>query len=685
MWSVTRLNGWKLGRPLAILTAASLAMGLLFASPAGAMDDAQAASQLAGTRIVPAADLSQFRPGNIISDDRFFDSSTMTESQIDAFLRQRVKSCQSGYVCLKDFRQTTTTRAADRYCGEYRGETSETAARIIAKVAQACGLNPQVLIVTLEKEQGLVTHTWPSDWRYTIAMGQGCPDTAACDTRYYGFFNQVYGAARQFQIYTEGRYFTYYAPGKTWNVRYSPNASCGSSPVFIENQATANLYYYTPYQPNAASLRAGYGQGDGCSTYGNRNFYQRFVDWFGSTQSRVGAIVQATGRSEIYVVMNGRKHHVPDLAMLNLLRTRLGAVASVPTKYVDDLPEARPMSRYVHDARSGTLFLLEPDGTKHRFASAAQIAMFGYAFADYVDLDSRVADAFPTGTDVASFIQVAGQPEIYVLEAGQRRHIYDWPAWEYASRGLSRYVATIDQGPAGAIPVGASYLKPHTLVRAQSSGDVMLVMPTTKVLRIPSFALAADFGAAAYQVVPDAVLAGWQRAEGSLTPFVSCGTQVLAADNGSARMTSGSVPAGVTAVRLTEADCAAMPRGGVATGAPYFVQPTTAGEVYLLDSGRLRHVRTYEQLTALNGQRPLSILRWSKTVVDEVGIGAPLLANGTFVQFQGTAEVYRVEQSTLRHVQSMETLVRLGNGRVPPIEALPAEFFSAYVVGSPLP
>lgn len=281
MSNVTRLDSWRLGRPLAILAAASVALGLLLASPAAAAKGYEPTVHAAGGKIAPAADLSLFRPGNIISNERFFDSSSMTESQIDAFLRQRVKSCQSGYVCLKDFRQTTTTRAADRYCSEYRGETSEPAARIIYKVARACGINPQVLIVTLEKEQGLVTHTWPSDWRYTIAMGQGCPDTAACDTRYYGFFNQVYGAARQFQIYTEGRYFTYYAPGKTWNIRYSPNASCGSSPVYIENQATANLYYYTPYQPNAASLRAGYGQGDGCSTYGNRNFYQRFVDWFG--------------------------------------------------------------------------------------------------------------------------------------------------------------------------------------------------------------------------------------------------------------------------------------------------------------------------------------------------------------------------------------------------------------------
>lgn len=257
----------------ALLTSLALTLGLL----------------TGGGTPATAADLSQFRPGNIISDAVFFNSSTMSEQQIDAFLRGKVARCQSGYVCLKDFSQATSNHASDTYCNGYQGAANETAARIIFKVAQSCGINPQVLIVMLEKEQGLIRHTWPSEWRYRIAMGQGCPDTAACDTRYYGFHNQVYGAARQMKIYTENRHFTYYAPGRTWNVRWSPNAACGSSPVYIENQATANLYYYTPYQPNAAAIRAGYGEGDSCSTYGNRNFYNFFTDWFGSTSVQPGA------------------------------------------------------------------------------------------------------------------------------------------------------------------------------------------------------------------------------------------------------------------------------------------------------------------------------------------------------------------------------------------------------------
>lgn len=234
------------------------------------------------------ATLVGFTPGNLVSDAVFTAKDTMTEAQIQAFFDSKVKTCQSGYTCLKDFRITSVNRPADTYCKGYTGGANESAARIIYKVSQSCGINPQVIIVMLQKEQGLVTHTWPSTWRYDSALGQGCPDDAPCNPQYVGFFHQIYGAARQMQVYMEGRYFTWYAPGKTWNILYNPSQSCGSSPVYIANKATAAMYYYTPYQPNAAALRAGYGTGDGCSAYGNRNFYNYFTDWFGSTQTPSG-------------------------------------------------------------------------------------------------------------------------------------------------------------------------------------------------------------------------------------------------------------------------------------------------------------------------------------------------------------------------------------------------------------
>lgn len=267
------------------------------------LPSASASALTAGTGIVQSRDVKTtlvgFNPGNMISDAVFTAKDTMTEAQIQAFFNSKVSRCLGGsdqygpIICLKDYSITSVNRPADRYCDGYTGAPNESAARIIYRVAQSCGINPQVLIVMLQKEQSLVTHTWPSGNRYSAALGQGCPDGGvACDPAYVGFFHQIYGAARQMQIYMEGRYFTYYAPGKTWNILWRDPVKvngvytnvCGSAPVYVANKATSALYYYTPYQPNAASLAAGYGLGDSCSSHGNRNFYNYFTDWFGSTQ-----------------------------------------------------------------------------------------------------------------------------------------------------------------------------------------------------------------------------------------------------------------------------------------------------------------------------------------------------------------------------------------------------------------
>ena len=270
-----------------MLVIAAVVLALLTPAVAGATAASAApasAAQAAATSVRPMT-LDGWNAGSIISDAVFTSKSTMSADQIQSFFTAKVPSCQSGYTCLKDFRVTSQNRPADAYCSGYSGTANESAASIIYRVAQSCNINPQVLIVMLQKEQGLVTHTWPSGWRYDSALGQGCPDDAACDPSYVGFFQQIYGAARQMQIYMEGRWFTWYAPGNTWNILYNPNQGCGSGPVYIANKATAALYYYTPYQPNPAALRAGYGEGDGCSAYGNRNFYNYFTDWFGSTQN----------------------------------------------------------------------------------------------------------------------------------------------------------------------------------------------------------------------------------------------------------------------------------------------------------------------------------------------------------------------------------------------------------------
>src|SRR5665647_1959349 len=92
--------------------------------------------------------------------------------------------------------------AADPMCAKYVGAIDESAATIIYKVAKACAINPQVILVTLQKEQQLVMMTNPGSGRYRAAMGADCPDTSPCAAAYYGFFDQVHRGAWKFKRFT---------------------------------------------------------------------------------------------------------------------------------------------------------------------------------------------------------------------------------------------------------------------------------------------------------------------------------------------------------------------------------------------------------------------------------------------------------------------------------------------------
>ncbi|MDQ1569949.1 MAG: hypothetical protein QOF79_623 [Actinomycetota bacterium] len=240
-----------------------------------------------------AADLTAFDPGLIITDDIFFNGRGMSASQIQSFIRGKDPTCKSftdggtHYTCLADYAMKTTTQKADVNCGGYTGHTSETAATIIARVAVACGINPEVLLVVMQKEQGLITGGARNSLIYRKAMGYGCPDSSVCDTKYYGFFNQVYRSAWQFEQYRHFPQNHTIQAGRTIAIQYNPKSSCGTKNVYIRNQATAGLYIYTPYVPNSAALKAGYGLGDSCSSYGNRNFFNYFTDYFGNPANRL--------------------------------------------------------------------------------------------------------------------------------------------------------------------------------------------------------------------------------------------------------------------------------------------------------------------------------------------------------------------------------------------------------------
>ena len=186
----------------------------------------------AGPAPAQAADLREFNPGNIITDQVFFDEGSMTPGAVQAFLDDKGSSCvrgADGTACLRAYRMDTSSRSATTYCPVgYQGASQETAATIIYKVAQACRVNPQVLIVTLQKEMGLVRTTNPTAKMYSRAMGYGCPDnsTGVCNSAYYGLQNQLYSAASQYQRYVKNPTNYSYRAGITNYILYHPYNDC---------------------------------------------------------------------------------------------------------------------------------------------------------------------------------------------------------------------------------------------------------------------------------------------------------------------------------------------------------------------------------------------------------------------------------------------------------------------------
>lgn len=318
-----------------------------------------------------------FQAGRIIDDAIFTAKDSMNASQIQNFLNSKVPTCdtygtqpseygggtraqwgqakygQSTFTCLKDY-----------------SENGKSAAQIINDKAQAYSINPQVLIVLLQKEQGLVTDTWPLNVQYRTAAGYGCPDTAPCDTQYYGLSNQLDWAAKMFRAIMNASptWYTPYVLGNNF-IRWSPTSSCGGSTVNIQNRATQALYNYTPYQPNQSALNAGYGMGDSCGAYGNRNFYLYFNDWFGPTISGkyMSPLFKSTSSDTIYAVIENIKYPIASYNILNAYGLDRYPVTTVSDSILSDYTTGPTISTTVakkRDDPSGTIYLFD-DGKRY--------------------------------------------------------------------------------------------------------------------------------------------------------------------------------------------------------------------------------------------------------------------------------------------------------------------------------
>ena len=605
---------------------------------------------------------SQFNPGRIIDDVVFFSSNTMSANDIQNFLNSKVPVCdtwhssgdpanQPPFTCLKDYRQDTPSRAAESgLCNTYNGG-NKSSAQIIYDVAQSCGINPQVLLVLLQKEQLLITDTWPWNIQYQSATGYGCPDTAACDAEYYGFFNQVYNAARQFRVYAKNPSGYGHRMGRVNNILFNPSSSCGSSPVYIQNQATAGLYNYTPYQPNAAALNNLYGTGDSCSAYGNRNFWRMFNDWFGASVigSAPSPLYKSTTTQTIYVIAGGQKHAVPSFEVMEAYGLLKFPAAEVGDSLLSQYATADVLTVVGKKSvdPSGALYLFDdgkrypidikacakfPDGSLNPSTSWG-IDCFNGSVSK--TLANELIDLY-TVQDITIPEMIINNNLVWKLENGKKRQITDPQFVEVLGGwGKAKWMKNINAQQ----PVGKMLIVDGSLVKFDNS-QVVYLLTDEKLFPIPgpdeigawalwnkpSYVFPASFNSADPLPVNTTALKSYAQD--------SQGNKFLLLTNGkkSSISTKTDWPISQFTI-LPDYHLARIPTVGLSE-----VFRTSAGEIYTVIDGKRRTFPTGEDIF-YSGYSLSSIVPVGQSVATEFNYDGFKLSNGRLFKVSGSDEI----------------------------------------------
>jgi hypothetical protein len=225
-------------------------------------------------------DLGAMTPGNTAP------TAAQLAPQIQAFLSGQsvaltngmTTQLSGGSTCLATYQDTEPSWNGSAW--QYGANVN--ASKIIADAAVQWGINPEVIISTLEKEESLIDGTSCDSWRYQSAMGYACPDSGGCSSEYAGFTRQVLWGSYQLEFNEQRSYgntawdgdgditYTGYMTqglrarcASCQAVEYDGNATIDGTSLYLDNGSTASLYSYTPHL--------------------NQSFPGIFEGWFGST------------------------------------------------------------------------------------------------------------------------------------------------------------------------------------------------------------------------------------------------------------------------------------------------------------------------------------------------------------------------------------------------------------------
>lgn len=619
---------------------------------------------------------SQFRAGRIIDDVLFYNGSSMSASQIQNFLDAKVPVCDTNgtkpygnttraaygtsrgypppYICLKNYRQNTPSKNAESgICSALSARTNRTAAQIIDDVARACGISQKALIAILQKESAgpLVTDDWPWSSQYRAAMGYGCPDTAPCDSQYYGFFNQIYNAARQFKRYKANPSAWNHIPGAFNNVLYQANKpECGSKSVYIENYATAGLYNYTPYTPNQAALNNLYGTGDGCSAYGNRNFWRIYNDWFGSTLSNAlpgdARLLRSSSSGMIYLVAAGTRHYIPNGEYMAAYKLDGVSVTSVSSQQLNSYSDGGSLTNLVRDPETGRIDMVNA-GKRYWAFSGTVCSNWGLACFDSNSVTTLPVELYNRLLDDGQLKPLARSSSgvVYQLDDGKKLPIFN----EIALKDLGFTWNNV--------------LTVQSINLSQPLGNLRITRPG--VLRFSPNPAIYYFNGSTFHQIPDMyTLTAWNLSSKVSIPATSSYNQTppTTGDPLNTRAQSGSSKYLVDSGKkylLNSNQLTLLPDAGYQTFSSSLLNSLSNSSlnsflrigvnIYKIDGDKIRYVPSAYDLKNL-GHIGSNQTNLQSQALSQFEVGEDILASGSLVKNASDGKVYVVSGNKLHYI-----------------------------------
>lgn len=425
--------------------------------------------------LIPATSWGRtFDPHNIITDETLFDGSAMSKTAIQQFLSQK-NSVLASHSQVVDGR-------------------SMNAAEIIWEVGNKNNVSQKFLLTNLEKEQGLLSKSTASEKALDWAMGFGCYG-GTCREQYKGFYAQLEAAAETQRIYKEKANLFSFKVGQQSTTVDGYNVT----PV---NQATANLYIYTPHVGNAPEL--GINQPYGA----NKLFWRIWHRYFSHQKYLDGQVLSNNGT---YWLIKGNERHRFISNDIYTADYSANYAIAVGNDELQNYPEGEPIrfanNTVVRAQGSGQMFLIQDQQKRPILDSSALALLNNYKIATEGTTSDNIQiaavndswlDPYTLGTSIsASSLYPQGKlvvdetGDVWELQDGLKHYVAE-PVWKNrynAATPEKTTLAAIEQFPSGS----PATLKDGTFVKNNGSYYLITDGKRMKINNSDSFKLAFGY------------------------------------------------------------------------------------------------------------------------------------------------------------------------------------------------